>query len=269
MRFRPVTLAMMALVLLTPLSMAQSIDEPRFVNKLLDDFRTPVIVPGQSGDFSLNINNPDPVNLTGSMTNVMLNASIYQYATLEESRPVGEIPNPPIVVQSGGVEYGFHGITIGPGGEHTVTFTVSTEKSTPHGSYFSQSTYFVRFWLEFEYEGVNYTMVSRGYFNDQQWLHLTQTETGAGEVNQTYLQELGYDGIIPDSAFAVKIPIPMWPLYLLMLCTVFVGCLAVSFYILDNPGSFPRVELHLLRLTGRCHQLRRRLFKGRKKGPST
>ena len=243
---------------------AQSIDEPRFVNKLLGNFHTPVIVPGESGIFSLSIVNPDPINLTGDMTNVMLNISIYQYATLEETETVPNISDPPIIVESGAPEHRLEGLTIPPGTQHDVTFTVTTERSTPHGSYFSQSTYFVRFWLEFEYEGENYTMVSRGYFSDAQWEHLTGTESGAGEINQTYMEELGYDGIIPDSSFAVKIPIPMWPFWALVALTIFVAFLAVAFYILDNPGISPRLEIPLLRLSGRLQRLRWKLSRRRK-----
>jgi hypothetical protein len=244
---------------------AQSIDESRFVNQILDDFHTPVIVPGGNGVFSLSVNNPDPINLTGDMTYVSLNISIYQYATLEESRMVSDIANPPQIIEADqAVEYQIENLTISPGNQYDLIFTISTQTGTPHGSYFSQSTYFVRFWLEFEYEGVNYTMVSRGYFNDEQWHNLTETESGPGDVNQTYLRELGFDGIIPDSSFSVKQPIPIWPFYLLIGITAFVGILATCLYILDNPGKYPKFERKLLRINGWLIQLRRTSFRRNK-----
>ncbi len=261
--FQAIALTLVIFLLSTTTS-AQSIDEPRFVNQLLGDFHTPVIVPGNSGTFSLSINNPDPFNMTSNMENVRLNVSIYQYGTLEESRMIPDISLPPFIVEAGSTDYMLSNLTIIPGGQHDVSFTISTQRSTPHGSSFSQSTYFVRFWLEFEYEGQNYTMVSRGYFTDEQWYQLTETESGTGNVNQTYLGELGFDGLIPDSSFAVKQPIPFWPFYLLICVTIFIGILAVCFYILDNPGMCPRLERRLLRINGRLIQLRRNLFRRNK-----
>jgi len=104
-------------------------------------------------------------------------------------------------------------------------------------------------------------MVSRGYFDDAMWTHLTETETGAGDVNQTYLAELGYDGIIPDSAFSVKIPIPRWPFYALVVLTAFVGFLAFASHVLENPGTYPKTEVKLLRLSGKLDIYRRNIMK--------
>lgn len=259
--FQVLTLAL-AILMLAPLAQAQSIEEPRFVNKFLGDFSTPSIVPGHRGTFSLTVNHPDAVNLTSPMENVSLSISIYQYATLEESLPVSSIDNPPGIVEADNqpdmtVNCG----NIQPGSDFPVTFTIDTQKNTPHGSYFSQSTYFVRFILTFTYDNQNYTMASRGHFNDTQWIHLTETETGAGEINQTYLAELGYDGIIPDSAFSLKIPIPKWPFYGLVGLTGLVGFMAFASYVLDNPGAYPKLEVRLLRLSGRLDIYRRSILK--------
>ena len=249
------------LLLLPSIASGQSIVEPRFVNKFLNDFSTPSIVPGRSGVFSLTVNHPDAQNLSGPMNDTSLSISIYQYATLEESLPVSGISNPPVIVESDSPDMTVDCGDIQPGSEYPVTFTIDTDRSTPHGSYFSQSTYFVRFILAFEYEGHNYSMASRGYFNDSQWSHLTETETGAGEINQTYLAELGYDGIIPDSAFSVKIPIPRWPFYGLVGLTAFIGFLAFASYVLDNPGNYPRLEIRFLRLSGKLDIYRRGIMK--------
>lgn len=250
MRFLRILTIGLTVLMLASIAQAQFIDEPRFVNKFLGDFSTPSIVPGQSGIFSLTVNHPDAINLTRPMENVSLSISIYQYATLEESLPVAGMDNPPVIAESGSPEMLVDCGDIQPGNNYPVEFTINTEKTTPHGSYFSQSTYFVRFTLAFEYEGQNYTMASRGYFNDTQWSHLTETGTGAGQINHTYLAELGYDGIIPDSAFSVKIPIPRWPFYALVGLTGLVGFMAFASYVLDNPGSYPRIEVKLLRLLG-------------------
>ena len=242
-------LALAALILL-PAAQAQSIVEPRFVNRMLDDFETPSIRPGGSGTFRFSLNNPDPINLTAAMENVTVGISIYHYATLEESLPVSEISNPPVIVESGGTVLVIGCGDIQPGGKHPVEFNIDTSKKTPHGSYFSQSSYFVRFMLQFSYMDVNYTMASRGHFTDQEW-ELLKGGGGAGEINQTYLHELGFDGIIPDSAFSVRIPIPMWPFFMLVGLTALSGAVALSFHVLDNPGRYPKLELKLLRLSGK------------------
>ena len=258
--YQALTIAL-AILMLASIAQAQLIQEPRFVNKFLDDFSTPTIVPGQSGVFSLTVNNPDQWNLTSPMENATISISIYQYATLEESLPVSDIDIPPVIVESGEPDMTMDCGDIQPGTNYPVEFTIDTERKTPHGSYFSQSTYFVRFNFTFTYENVTYTMVSRGHFDETQWYQLTETEAGAGEINQTYLAELGYDGLIPDSAFSLKIPIPMWPFYGLVALTGFVGFLAFASYVLDNPGAYPKIEMKLLRLSGRLDIHKRNILK--------
>ncbi len=254
----------LAVALLAPLAQAQSVVEPRFVNRMLGDFQTPSIVPGSSGTFRFSVNNPDPFNLTSSMENVSISISIYHYATLEESIPVSEISDPPTIAESGGTALDVDCGAILPGGEFPVEFNIDTMKKTPHGSYFSQSSYFVRFMLEFSYLGLDYAMASRGHFTDEQW-ELLKEGGGAGEINQTYLHELGYDGIIPDSAFSVRIPIPIWPFYMLVGLTALSGAMAFSFHVLDNPGRYPRLELRLLRLSGRVETWKASLKEKRQK----
>jgi hypothetical protein len=250
------------LILLASAVSAQTVDEPRFVNRMLDDIRTPSITPGGSGVFSLTVNNPDRDNLTSAMENVTMDISIYHYATLDESIPVSDIDHPPAIVDSPGVtrilvECG----NILPGESHPIDFTIQTRKDTPHGSYFSQSSYFVRFMLNFTYENVSYSMASRGHFSDQEWETLKEGG-GAGEINRTYLKELGYDGIIPDSAFSVRLPIPIWPFFLLVGLTVLCGAMALSYHVMDNPGKYPKLEPRLLRLSGRLN-IWKRTFLGK------
>ena len=250
--------------LLASFSAAQSVDEPRFVNKLLADFETPVIEPGGEGVFSFSLNNPDAINLTSSMINVQLNASIYRFATLDESRFVSDMQDTPIILESGSSDYLIEGFDLAPGQSREMSFTVSIDKDTPHGGVFNQATYFVRFWLEFDYESQHYTMVSRGYFSDEEWALLQENGT-VGQLNQTYLSQQGIDGIIPDSAFALKEPIPLWPLAVLVSLMVFFSVLAFSFWVLDSPGRFPKMEKRLLRLAGKAETLKMRLFKGKRK----
>lgn len=255
-----------ACTLLAPICQAQSVDEPRFVNRMLGDFATPSIIPGHTGTFSFTVNNPDQVNLTQPMENATITISIYRYATLEESMMVSNISNPPVFADSGTHEIFVDCGDILPGGQFPLALDILTKKDTPHGSYFSQSSYFVRFSLRFTYEYVNYSMASRGYFSDAQWELLKSGETGAGEINQTYLAELGYDGIIPDSAFSVRKNIPMWPFYILVGLTALSGLTAFSYHVLDNPGRYPKLEVRLLRLSGRMNMWKRTIL-GKLKRP--
>jgi hypothetical protein len=255
-----------AIALLAPMCQAQSVDEPRFVNRMLGDFATPSIIPGHTGTFSFTVNNPDAANLTSPMENASISVSIYRYATLEESMMVSNITNPPVFADSGTSELIVDCGNIQPGAGFPLALDIQTRKSTPHGAYFSQSSYFVRFNLTFAYAGVNYTMVSRGYFSDAQWELLKSGETGAGEINQTYLAALGYDGIIPDSAFSVRKNIPMWPFYILVGLTALSGLTAFSYHVLDNPGRYPKLEVRLLRLSGRLNMWKRTIL-GKLKRP--
>ncbi len=257
-------LAVVAMLLL-PIARAQSIDEPRFVNRMLGDFSTPSIEPGEAGQFYFSVNNPDPFNLTGRMENAVISVSIYHYATLEESLPIGQITNPPVFSGNGTTSTQIYCGSIPPGGEFPIPLTIITDRDTPHGSYFSQSSYFVRFMLSFEYLGQNYTMASRGHFTDEEWEALKSGNTGAGEINQTYLHELGYDGIIPDSAFSVRKDIPLWPAYILAGLTVLSGLTAFSYFVLDNPGKYPRLEIRLLRITGKMNLWKRTVLRRFKK----
>jgi len=257
MKAYPVLALAIAAMLLLSIVHAQSVEEPRFVNRMLGDFSTPSIEPGHDGILSFTVNNPDPVNLTGVMEGTVISISIYRYATLEESLPVEDVDEPPVFQGSGTTATSVTCGDIQPGGNVTVPLAILTERGTAHGSYFSQCSYFVRFNLTFSYSGENYTMVSRGHFTDGQWELLTSGDTGAGEINQTYLHELGYDGIIPDTAFSVRKSIPIWPAFLLAGLTVLSGLTAFSYFVLDNPGRYPKLEIKLLRLSGRLNLWKR------------
>lgn len=245
-----VFMIILVLIPITNAQDAQYVKDPGKVNKLLSDFSTPQIVPGNSGVFKFTLNNPYSEN----MTSIHLNISIYKYTTIDTSADVKNIKNPPRILETKGQEYSPPIENLSSDGKRNITFTIATTKNTPHGSYFSQSTYFVRFWLEFNYSGEEYRMFSRGYITDEQWEYLT-SDGGMGGVNQTYLRELGCDGIIPDSSFGVKIPIPMWPFYLLVSLTIFFAFLACMFYLEENPGKYPWLEKRFHRLQGKINQL--------------
>ena len=138
-----------------------------------------------------------------------------------------------------------------------ISFKIITESSTPHGGIFSQSTYFIRFWLEFEFDGGNYTMISRGYINDDDWRRLDMDDDDGSGINRTYLAEMGFDGLLPNTSFTLYTPLPGWPFYLLIIATIGTAALAINFHILDNPGKYPRLEKRLQKYGGKFNQFRR------------
>jgi hypothetical protein len=108
-------------------------------------------------------------------------------------------------------------------------------------------------------------MVSPGFFTQAQWTAAVVPPADPcnlpncrGHLNVTklagFLGVSRLDGIIPDSAFGVKEPIPRWPFYgLIALVAVFL-MLAFLFWVEENPGTFPRVEAWWARTRGRIRR---------------
>ncbi len=233
---------------------------PTYANNILSGFVTPTVAPGEDLRFSFNVSNPydDP---DAVMTDLVLTVGIYRYATQEEAVDVDANFSRPPTFDDSTTETE---VTIGHldvDDTSTVRLTIHTDKDTPHGSYFSQSTYFVRFSLSFHFED-NDTQVelrSRGCFSEEEWDTLVSFEPGDDIVNITYLHSLGIDGLLPDSSFGIKIPIPRWPLALLVGGCGFVSFLALYYFVLDNPGKYPRLEKRFYQLRGKLNQLRSKL----------
>jgi hypothetical protein len=205
---------------------------------------------------------------------VRLNASIYRYATIDESVPVDSTwpyAYPRITESTGSDprEWVWTAATVAPGAVNLLNFTVITAASgddMPHGSVFSQSSYFLRFWLEFtgNVSGnlTRFRMVSPGFFTTAEWNASVVPSTDPcnppdcwGHLNVTMLAGfLGVDridGIIPDSGFGVKEPIPRWPFYTLIGVSALLVVLAFLFWTEEHPGAYPRVEAWWARQRGR------------------
>ena len=244
------------------------------VNKLLDIVSTPQLAPGESGPFNLQLNE----SYSEPIVNVRLNATIYEYATIEQTTPIdASWPYPyPIINESGSREVAWAWPRLDPGTVQNLSFTILTSADSnlmPAGSVFDQASYFVRFSLE--YDGnvsgtlTPFHMASRGFFSNALWAEATnQSSTSPcvspycrGNVNLTVL---GVDGILVDSSFGVKEPIPQWPFYLLIGLAIFFVALAFLFWVEENPESYPRVAAWWARQRGR---LARRRPVRRVKGP--
>ncbi|HYS99645.1 MAG TPA: hypothetical protein VEO20_03180 [Thermoplasmata archaeon] len=256
--------AVLVASLLIPTSTAEDFGAVGSVNKLIDIVQTPELAPGDSGQFLFNFHSA----YTDPISDVRLNVSIYRYATIDESVPVDNAwPYPyPKIAESGMREWLWTSPQVAGGSTVSLNFTILTAASSddmPHGTVFSQSSYFVRFWLEFKgnVSGnlTQFRMASLGYFTTAQWdLARNSTYTNPctppwcrGSVNLT---KLGVDGVLPDSAFGVKEPIPRWPFYLLIVLAVFFLVLAFLFWVEENPGSYPKVEAWWARTRGRLNR---------------
>src|SRR5437899_7941576 len=253
MRAPALALALLVLaVVLSPPATAEDWGAVGRVNKLISVKASPALAPGESGRFELYLDSTylEPMN------NVPLNASIYRYATIDESILVDSSwPYPyPKIAETGTRAWSWTAVRVDPGTSRLLNFTVVTaadSRDMPHGSIFSQSSYFVRFSVEFE-GNVSGTLTafrfaSRGYFTDAQWnLAISANATNRctppscrGDVNLTVL---GVEGIVPDSAFGVKEPISRWPFYLLIGFAAFFLVLAFLFWVEETPEPSPRAE---------------------------
>ncbi len=269
-----VALLLVLVVFATPAHAAEDFRAVDVVNKLLQIVSTPQLEPGQSGDFDLRLNSTYPAGMV--MWNVSLEASVYEYATIDESVPVDRnwtYPYPlleGVTGQASGRSWWWNASSVDPGTVTNLSFTVLTSADSnqmPSGSVFSQAAYFIRFALTFE-GNVSGTMTpfrmeSPGYFGAGLWAratNLTYTEPCTppwclGNVNVSLL---GVDGILFDSSFGVKEPIPRWPFYLLIGLAVFFVVLAFLFWVEENPGTYPRIETWWARQRGRLARQRPR-----------
>lgn len=233
---------------------------PTYTNNLFSRFRTPTVVPGDTVDFAFNITNPynDPAAV---MQNVTLVVGIYMYATQESEQTVSDsFPNPPLI-HGTSTEWQENVSDLAPGGHSRIELPISTSKNTPHGSYFSQSTYFIRFNLTFNFlnNATDVVLRSRGCFSANEWDKIVSFEGNTSIVDRGYLKTLGVDGILPDSSFGIKVPIPIWPLGVIVVACVGLSSMALYYFVLDNPGKYPRLEKRLYYLRGKLREARGKL----------
>lgn len=263
MRARALALSLLLLAtLFAPAASAEDFGAVGKVNKLISIQETPSLAPGDSGRFAFFFNSTYTVE---TIRNVTLNASIYQYATIDESVVIDSSwPYPyPKIAETGTREWSWTRPAVGPGTSTPLNFTILTapeSRDMPHGSVFSQSSYFVRFELAFDGNVSGnltpFRMASRGFFTDADWETATSVNytdpctppSCRGNVNLTIL---GVDGILPDSSFGVKEPIPRWPFYALIALAVVFLVLAFLFWVEENPGTYPRIETWWARTRGR------------------
>ena len=190
-------------------------------NVTLSNFHTPTIKPGESGKLSFTVEN----NYDAEMKNVFLTVEIYKYATEETLKNINEMSSPPVFTNNA-QKLIIYNESITAGDSIQISLQISTSKQTPQG------TYLVRIKIEFNLNNIPYMMESTGYFSDEERMNY--------QLNETHLPS-GCSGIIPETSFTVREPIPLWPLYVLIGATVFFGALAVVFYMQDK-GTLPKLK---------------------------
>jgi len=253
-----ITVATMLLFSLLSLGYSQGqvteVSDPGKANKILSDFSTPIIKPSEKGNLAMNLTNL----YWGDFEDIVFVAEIYGFATLDYEKNISNVNNPPVFDSSGTTKSSFSLEVLPSNDSIRNEYTIKTSKNTPKG------VYFLRFSIRFTYAstGNRSVMRSKGYFTDSQWENATKRPTTSdepyysGSINIT---DLGVNGIIPDSSFTVKTPIPRWPQYALGGLSAFFGILAVMLYMQEEYNSFPWLEDILNEWSGKLKQLRRRL----------
>ncbi len=254
MKVKVLVLLLLFTLLFQPVlgSTVTEVSDPGMANKILSNFETPIIRPGADGTFSFVLTNP----YEEEMQNVRIAVELYAYATLDDETSIEDIDNPPVFVLSGATTTSFSLTDLTPGQEYPNQLRLETVRDTPKG------VYFVRFRLVFDYNGEESMMKSKGYFTEAEWDYATRRPGTSdqpyysGSINITHLE---VNGIIPDSSFTVKTPIPRWPQYLLGGMAGFFGILAVMLYMQEEYNSFPWLEKTFNEWSGKLKQFRRRL----------
>jgi hypothetical protein len=238
------------IVLLTATTLveAQAGEDISAPNKVPDmsDFRTrpDTIEPGENGKLNFTLTNryQDP------MVNATLWVEVYKWATIDEAKDIGRVHHPPVLKEGTGQVYEMGIGSMVPGDGIDVLVTIDTRDDTPEG------TYFVRTMMEFDYGGQTYVMKSRGHFSNPQWEAATDEinlNQSVGGINITYL---GVDGILVDTSFSIKKPMPMWPLALLIGLTVLFLVLAVVFYLVEEDKGHNKLKRFFYPKAGKVQQ---------------
>jgi len=234
------------LLALPGVTAAEDVRDPGRVNRIIEVVEAPQLAPGQSGDFRLVVTNP----YAKPLQNATLTAEIYYYVTIDERQPVDANWTAPFPQIANTTDAARRKLTTPLGtvlrGNLLSNFTIETSTDMPHGSVFSQAAYFVRFRMTFDYDNGTgerrYTMASKGFFPQDVWEQATSGTCTSGMCYGSIdLGLLGVDGILPDSSFGVKEPIPLWPFYALVGFMGVFLLLAFIFWVEENPASFPRV----------------------------
>lgn len=195
------------------------------VNRLIVILETPELAPGESGGFAFRL----AAVYNAPIFNVSLRVDIFRYVTQGESVPINEEWTYRYPQLSGGNRVQkWTWDRIDPGAAYPLMSTVRTaadQSEMPSGSILSEAAYLLRFRMEFNTsangEVRRFVLASPGHFEEPQWDAATDPANTSpchppwcqAGIN---LSMLDVDGILPDSSFIVKHPVPQWPLFVLV-----------------------------------------------------
>ena len=220
--------------------------DPTDVNRLVTEVKAPVFQPGESATISFLFTNPFEYDIV----NATLVAEPYLLIESDGKGYWQGVVDPPILSNSTSESNRITIAQLLAGQNLTAAWTISSKPSTTHGGVFSQSVYYVRLSIEFSIAGDNASYASRGFFSDEQWQKLTHPSINdsMGGINGTYLTELGYDGIVPDTSFIIREGIPIWPPVLILAIAAVTCIIGIFYHLKRNPSENPRVFLFLVRV---------------------
>ncbi len=221
---RGLLFALLLSVLISGTALAQPVSEPARTNLILTIQASPQLVPGERGDLQLELHNP----YDWTMENVSLFGEVYAFLHRAERAEIAGLPNRPSLGTDDStwtrVEFG----SMPAGGRRPASIPVETSQQTPGGTVFTQGVYLLRFRLDFDYlGGLHAVMVSPGFYTAEEWAFATRDATDEERATYRYVGFANYsslglvlglpsiDGILPDSGFGVKEPLPLWPFQLL------------------------------------------------------
>ena len=231
------------------------ITDPEHTNQMLTGISTPVMEPGDHGNLAFTLTSPSSANVT--MENITLEIGIYLYKATDILLDTRDIASPPTFTDTESLLIVRQVALLAPGESEALTIDIRTAKDTPWGEYFSQGEYFVRFILHFDVGNDSYILASRGHFSNDEWDSLTNSGPDGRQFNQTYLESLGYDGLITETSFAVLKPVPWWPFLVIVGITAFTGFLAFSSYIVESDTANPKLKKSFQKMWGKFYQFRK------------
>jgi len=231
------SLALTLLIALPDNSCAQWGD-PEFVNQLITGVAAPVFSPGENAILSLNLSNP----FSSTISEISILAEPYLIVYENGESDWSGVVAPPKLINLTANSSMIHITTMLPKEKIKLGWSVITTEATSRGSLFAQSVYLVRLSLSFNVTDQRVHYTSKGFLTDSQWDELTISDKKDSTIfNNTYLSELGYEGIIPDVSFIVRDKMPLWPAISIVGVSFITGLLAVYYHLKSDPMAAPRL----------------------------
>ncbi|MBS3816657.1 MAG: hypothetical protein KGY76_03745 [Candidatus Thermoplasmatota archaeon] len=232
------------------------VSDPAKVNRIIQEMETPQVEPGSSDAIILTLTNP----YNSTMNHVNFTIDIYKYAELGEEKNISEVESPPVFRESGRTIRTVDLASIESGDREELRYRIRSKEKTEEG------VYLLRLRLRFVYEEEERVMKSKGYFSSEEWEEATSSENITETDEEHYqggvnLTSLNVTGILQESSFSVKEPLPRWPQYLLGIFVAVFGTLAVMSYMQEKYGSFPWLEKAFDKWSSKLEKFRRRLEK--------